>query len=78
MSMFHITADRLTTPDFHGASLWSHIEAFARAAGRSLSEWRYRIRQRNELMTLGELELRDILLNKSYVTVEASKWFWQA
>ena len=78
MPMLHITADRLTTPVFQGVSLWGHIEAIARAASRSLSEWRRRIRERNEMMTLGELELRDILLNKSDVRVEAIKWFWQA
>lgn len=78
MSMLHITADRLTTPVFHGPSLWSHFQAYARAIGRSLAEWRHRTRSRNELMTFSELELRDIGLNKSDVTVMASKWFWQA
>jgi uncharacterized protein YjiS (DUF1127 family) len=29
-------------------------------------------------MMLGELELRDICLNKSDARVAASKWFWQA
>jgi uncharacterized protein YjiS (DUF1127 family) len=71
--VLHITADRPTTPVFHGASLWSYIEAFARAAGRSLSEWRRRIRQRNKLTTLDELELRDILLNKSDIKVNVYK-----
>ena len=71
--MLHITADRLTTPVFQGASLWGHIEAIARAAGRSLSEWRRRIRGRNEFMTFGELGLRNILLNRTDVKVEADK-----
>ncbi len=78
MTMFHIAADRFTTPVFHGASLWNHVEAFARAAGRSLSGWRRRIRERNELMMLGELELGDICLNKSDARAAAGKWFWQA
>jgi len=78
MSMFHITADRLSTPLFRGISPWSHIESIARAASRSLSEWRRQVRERHELMMLNKLELRDILLNKSDVRVAARKWFWQA
>ena len=76
MSMLHITADRLTRPVSAGTSLWGHFETFARAAGRSLSEWWRRIRERNEMMTRGELELRNDLL--SHVKIDAIKWFWRA
>jgi hypothetical protein len=76
MSMLHITADRLTTPVSQGASLWNHFEAFTRTAGRSLYECWRRIRERNEMMTRGELELRDDLLK--HVKIEAIKWFWRA
>lgn len=50
--MLHVTADGLITPVFQGTSLWDHIDTIARAASRSLSEWRRRICERNEMMTL--------------------------
>jgi hypothetical protein len=76
--MLHVSADRLSTPVFQGASLWGQIDAVARAASRSLLEWRRRICERNEMMTLGELEPRVILRNRSDVRLEASKWFSRA
>ncbi len=60
------------------AFIWGDLEAVARAAGRSLSDWRRRIGERNKMMTFGELGLRDLLLNRSDVKVETDKRFRQS
>jgi len=38
--------------------------------------WRARIRQRNELLMLDAVELRDLSLNKADINLEARKPFW--
>jgi uncharacterized protein YjiS (DUF1127 family) len=43
-----------------------------------MSEWWRRIRERDELMRLGDRELADIGCSKTDAKAEASKWFWEA
>ena len=43
-----------------------------------LTEWRRRVRIRNELMTLGAGDLRDIRWTRAEVEAEARKPFWRA
>lgn len=49
--------------------------AFVRAY---LTEWRRRVRIRNELITLGASDLRDIRWTRAEVEAEARKPFWRA
>jgi uncharacterized protein YjiS (DUF1127 family) len=43
-----------------------------------LIEWRRRVRIRNELITLGASDLRDIRWTRAEVEAEARKPFWRA
>jgi uncharacterized protein YjiS (DUF1127 family) len=44
---------------------------------RRISEWWRRIRERNELTTLGHRELVDFMCSTADARAEASKWFWE-
>jgi uncharacterized protein YjiS (DUF1127 family) len=48
--------------------------AFVRAY---LTEWRRRVRARNELITLSDRDLRDIRWTRAEVEAEARKPFWR-
>jgi len=43
-----------------------------------MAQWRRRVRMRNELMTLGDGDLRDIGSTRAEVEAECRKPFWRA
>lgn len=45
---------------------------------RFISIWWRRIRERNELATLGHRELADFSCSTADAMAQTSKWFWQA
>jgi uncharacterized protein YjiS (DUF1127 family) len=51
---------------------------FASKLTGRVSQWRHRMRSRQELMMLGDVDLADLSLSRSDARVEANKWFWQA
>jgi uncharacterized protein YjiS (DUF1127 family) len=49
-----------------------------RAFRQCVSEWRRRVRERNELRKLSDRDLADFMCSKADACTETSKWFWQA
>lgn len=62
----------------------AHIPPFRSAVALSLafdrlvSEWRRRIRERNELRKLSDRDLADFMCGNADACAEAGKWFWEA
>lgn len=52
-------------------SRWTQVE-------RGFTEWRRRVRSRNELINLSDADLRDIGLSRCSSEIEAAKPFWMA
>jgi len=53
-------------------------ESFWQAMRRTVVEWNRRMKGRNELSRLDELDLRDIGVTRADAMREAGKPFWQA
>jgi uncharacterized protein YjiS (DUF1127 family) len=63
----------LHSPGFasiHGGEFWRHLWA-------TLAAWRRRSRERRELLTLSDTEMRDFGIGRSEAIHEASKPFWR-
>jgi len=56
----------------------SRIRAMFTAVREIMAQWRRRVSIRNELMTLGDSDLRDIGWTRAEVEAERRKPFWRA